>query len=404
MVSPFSFHAAPRFGATAPAPLQLACLWRAGILVATLRATVEQARTFPCTQCGASVEYKPGTTSLQCPYCGSQQAVPAPTGTVEELDFDATLAEAMREDGALEVVTARCRACGAESTLAPNVTADRCPFCGTTLSAASQSKRLLRPRSLLPFGVPREDARSRFRAWASGLWFAPNALAADARSGQIDGVYLPFWTFDCRTGTAYRGERGDDYVVRESYQTVENGRTVTRTRDVTHTRWSDVSGHVAVDFDDVLVTATRSLPADKLTALEPWDLPQLVPFEETYLSGFRTESWSVPLPDAFTHAQKVMAATIRTTIARDIGGDHQRIHGQDTRYADVRCKHLLLPVWVSSYTFGGKVYRFLVNARTGEVQGERPWSWIKIALAVLLAFTCCFFLLIVMAALSSRDR
>jgi small neutral amino acid transporter SnatA (MarC family) len=24
-----------------------------------------------------------------------------------------------------------------------------------------------------------------------------------------------------------------------------------------------------------------------------------------------------------------------------------------------------------------------VNARTGEVQGERPWSWIKIALAAI---------------------
>ena len=42
-----------------------------------------------------------------------------------------------------------------------------------------------------------------------------------------------------------------------------------------------------------------------------------------------------------------------------------------------------VPVWLSAYRYREKVYRFLVNARTGEVQGERPWSWIKITLAAL---------------------
>ena len=41
------------------------------------------------------------------------------------------------------------------------------------------------------------------------------------------------------------------------------------------------------------------------------------------------------------------------------------------------------PVWLSSYKYKDKVYRFLVNARTGEVQGDRPYSAIKIALLVI---------------------
>jgi hypothetical protein len=45
-------------------------------------------------------------------------------------------------------------------------------------------------------------------------------------------------------------------------------------------------------------------------------------------------------------------------------------------------KHLLLPMWIASYRYHEEVYRFLVNARTGEVQGERPWSWAKITLLV----------------------
>jgi len=79
-----------------------------------------------------------------------------------------------------------------------------------------------------------------------------------------------------------------------------------------------------------------------------------------------------------------MDKTIRQLILKDIGGDEQRIHSTNTSYADITFKHLLLPIWISAYNFNNKVYRFLVNARTGEVQGERPWSWIKITLFVLM--------------------
>jgi len=70
---------------------------------------------------------------------------------------------------------------------------------------------------------------------------------------------------------------------------------------------------------------------------------------------------------------------IRTDVCRDIGGDHQRIHSLKTEFDKTTFKHILLPIWISSYRYHGKVYRFLVNGRTGEVQGERPMSWIKIA-------------------------
>ena len=76
-----------------------------------------------------------------------------------------------------------------------------------------------------------------------------------------------------------------------------------------------------------------------------------------------------------------MAATIQQDIAHDIGGDHQRINSLDTRYGEIRYKHVLLPIWLSAFRFRDKTYRFVVNGRTGEVQGERPYSPFKIALA-----------------------
>ncbi len=80
-----------------------------------------------------------------------------------------------------------------------------------------------------------------------------------------------------------------------------------------------------------------------------------------------------------------MDRVIARDVRMDIGGDRQRIDAIQTRVSDVTFKHVLLPVWVAAYRYGGKSYRFVVNGQDGKVSGERPYSAIKIALAVLAA-------------------
>jgi hypothetical protein len=40
-------------------------------------------------------------------------------------------------------------------------------------------------------------------------------------------------------------------------------------------------------------------------------------------------------------------------------------------------------VWISAYRYQNKAYQFIINARTGEVQGERPYSILKIVFFIL---------------------
>ena len=92
------------------------------------------------------------------------------------------------------------------------------------------------------------------------------------------------------------------------------------------------------------------------------------------------------MDEGFEIAKGIADPEIRDLIRRDIGGDEQRIISINTQYNDITFKHLLLPVFVSAYKYKDKLYQFLVNGRTGEVQGQRPYSWIKIAgLVVLVA-------------------
>ena len=97
------------------------------------------------------------------------------------------------------------------------------------------------------------------------------------------------------------------------------------------------------------------------------------------------DRYQVELDEGFERAREIMAPIIRRDIERDIGGDHQRIHAADTRYGAIRFKHILLPVWLAAFRFRDKTYRFVVNGRTGKVQGERPYSAWKIIFAIVLA-------------------
>lgn len=342
------------------------------------------ARQFKCKQCGARLEFAPGTHELLCPYCGVKNEIAKSAGAVEELDFETALERATDAADTHEVLTVKCKECAAESTLPENVTSAPCPFCGSSLVTTAESRKAVKPGAILPFQVTKDAGGDAFRKWIGKLWFAPGDVKRLAEVEEsLSGVYVPYWTYDSETTTHYVGQRGEVYYTTESYTTTENGRSVTHTRRVRHVRWYPASGTVHDSFDDLLVRATDSLPAKYLDALEPWDLEHLEPYADEYLAGFRTDSYRVDLSEGFTTAQKMMQPTIEESCRSDIGGDEQRVDSMDTRYREIKFKHVLFPVWISAYRYRGRIFRVLVNARTGEVQGERPWSAAKIAGLVL---------------------
>ena len=340
---------------------------------------------FPCEQCGAKLEFAPGSTSLECPYCGHTQQIAAPggaAGVVEEKSFAAALAALRRTPVSALAQNGHeieCNGCGAVTVITGQAAA--CPFCDSPVVVpVEQDRETIVPESVLPFVIDERTAGESFKTWVSSRWFAPNDLAAKARRARIDGVYLPYYTYDARTSTSYRGQRGEYYYETETY-TDSEGKT--QTRQVRKTRWYPASGWVSCAFDDLLICASRSLPDKLIRDLEPWDLAALTPYDPRYLSGFMAERAAVGLEEGFDSAKRMMIPTIESAFRRDIGGDTQRISSYSTSHSDVTFKLFFLPLWLSSFRYDDKVYRFVVNARTGEATGERPWSVIKIVLAAL---------------------
>jgi hypothetical protein len=346
----------------------------------------KQDERFPCQQCGAVLKYAPGTEQQVCDYCGFENHIVYRAGTIEEYDLQDALRQLANTKPVEKKSQIHCNECGASFQFEASIHAGECPFCGTPIVTTTAHSKPIPPKSLLPFGIDERSAREQFQRWLQSLWFAPNAVKKYARSdSKLTGVYLPFWTFDSDTDTVYNGERGDIYYVNQPVQVMRNNRVVTEMKRVPKIRWTPVSGRVHRFFDDVLIGASKSLPRKIVDALQPWDLDQLIPYDENYLSGFRSEFYQVDLNEGFDYAKQVMDGVIYRDIAYDIGGDHQRIHQVRTRHGQTTYKHCLLPVWSAAFRYRDKSYRFVINGRTGEVQGERPYSWWKISFAVLAA-------------------
>ncbi|MEO1639593.1 MAG: TFIIB-type zinc finger domain-containing protein [Pseudomonadota bacterium] len=345
---------------------------------------------FPCDNCGADLRYDPSADQLTCDHCGNTQAVDGGgpwAGSIKELDFRRALDQRLDAEDIEETRVVTCPNCGAQTEFDPDLHAAECPFCATPVVTDTGPHRHIKPRGLLPFDLDEGQARKAMTDWLGGLWFAPNGLADYARKGRkMNGIYVPYWTFDADTKSRYTGQRGKHYY--ETKTVMRDGKR--KQVRVRKTRWSPASGRVARFFDDVLVLASKSLPKKYTDALEPWDLSALQPYNPEYLAGFRAEGYQVELADGFTEARAYMDRMIHRDVKYDIGGDAQRVTTVDTDVSDITFKHILLPVWLAAYKYRGQTYRFVVNGRTGRVQGERPYSAWKIAFAVLVGAILAF--------------
>lgn len=357
----------------------------------------EKIHRYPCPACGADLLYEPADGFLSCPHCDHKEAIPTSAEQVEERSFEQYLQirPEQMEQLAANALEVQCQSCGATVTFTPPEVARQCDFCGVQIvSQAKSADPILAPEGVLPFCITQQQANAGLRQWLQSRWFAPNALKQFAQPDSIHGVYLPFWTYDTNTTSHYTGERGEYYYVTETYYERDaQGNQVARTRQVRHTRWYSASGTVSRWFDDVLVPATISLAQNRLEALEPWDLVSLKPYDPAFLSGFKAQRYQVDLAQGFERVKQVTADVIQSDVREDIGGDEQRIHNIATHYSGITFKHLLLPVYSGAYHFNQKVFQIVINGRTGEIQGDRPYSFWKIALFV----TAILFILLIIA-------
>lgn len=351
-----------------------------------------------CVNCGAELLYAPGTTELNCGYCGHTEEIIPLANEFEELELQGYLRDMGAQSHSEEITMLHCKNCGANQHVEENYKSLHCVYCSMPLIVEDIYKEdWIIPGAVLPFQIDQKKAHQVFKIWVSKLWFAPNKLKRAALDpAHTKGLYSPYWTFDAELFATYSGERGDYYYVSVPYTTTQNGRSVTRNKQERRTRWSPARGTISGFVDDTLTKASKQKAGVIPTKIARWDLKKLQPFDSSFLAGFVTEKYTIPLKDGHLESEKEANHIARRWARRDIGGDEQRISSLNMTLSNETFKHILLPVYISAYQFKGKRYNFFVNGESGVLSGDRPYSFWKIfffIISIILVIVVIVFLL-----------
>lgn len=330
-----------------------------------------------CPRCSATVEYDPATRGMLCKFCGYRKTLPTPESgqSVSEIDFSqAETTESFNWGAEKKVVI--CKNCGGEEIYDALQTAAVCSFCGSTSVMPAADEKSIAPGGVCPFIVPVDKAGGLFSKWLGGKIFTPKKAKLQARPESFKGIYLPYWTFDAMTSSAFSGRAGYDKMVKRGDQTV------------LVTDWKPVSGVYQEFFNDYTVVGTDKSENSLVGRAEPFDFSQLVPYRPELLAGFGAERYSIGLKDAWMKAQEGIRGILYGKISQYICSVWRANRSDSvafsTQFSRITFKYILLPVWLSSFTYKGKLYQFVVNGQTGRVGGKAPVSALRVIIAIII--------------------
>ncbi len=324
-----------------------------------------KSKKITCPGCGADLRYEAGM--LRCHYCSYKEQFSQPPYALRYKPLQ-------RFTPTLQKKEYSCVSCGAE--FSSDAAATLCPYCKTALLGEFLEKP--KPLAVIPFKLTHKEALQRLHQHIKNLWFAPSAFVKEyKRASQLEGYYLPLFLFATKVFVRYTGERGEVYYVQTTRYINGRARVVNERR----VRWYPASGSVDLSFRDLQeVVIKDEYVRHKFTLQEAKE------FDERFLSGFVTKEYQIDSLLAFERAKAQTIARIEMAIRADIGGDLQRIHHYTREYYDEEMEYLLAPMYRLSIEWRGEKYDYRIDGVNGKVEGERPYSWLKILLfAIFIA-------------------
>lgn len=339
-----------------------------------------------CENCGGVMEFDVGTQGLKCPHCDTVVPIINDTSRIVEHNLTMHAVQTIRAEEKT-THTVECQGCGAKLEVAPTSTATECPYCGSSYVLAGKQEDAIVPDGVLPFQIDKNRVGELFRRWMKGRWLAPGELKNLYQQERLQGVYLPYWTFDAKVSASYTAMGGRRHTVTRRV----NGKTVRKT--VTH--WYPTSGYLSHFFNDVLVPASKKLNSGLLQQVGSFGTQQVASYAPEYFSGYAAECYTVDLEDGHKAALDAMHSELESMARSDVLRRYDEVSQVQVRanYQDETYKHVMLPIYTTAYTYKGKQYHVLINGQSGMVKGDYPKSPAKIAaivIAVLAALLALF--------------
>lgn len=282
--------------------------------------------------------------------------------------------------GAVETFT--CQNCGATTSFDPGTSTLRCPFCGTQLAvrADAAAAEITVDHYVLPFRIQKDESQSRIREWLGSSFWAPSDLKSRSALDRGQGSYIPFWRFDADTYSEWEGEVSRTHT-RQVPRTRTNaeGRTERYMATETYKTWHPRSGEHRGSYR-AWIPASTGLTQGEADQLMPFPEESMMTYSPDLLVGFSAEEPGIDEDGAWVAGE----ARIRELAREDCSLEVERLTRVDTELSNRRSAVCHLPIWIYGYRYQSQDYRVLVNGHTGEIVGERPVSRTRVIIAVAI--------------------
>lgn len=340
-----------------------------------------EAQLAKCSQCGGDVIYDPDAKGVKCTHCGFVEPVQTkPTeGIFYALD-DGFLPSSQTPQTKKEAY--KCQTCGAVTEILAHQVTRHCPFCGSVeIRQSAFQEQAFPPSALIPFRISKKKAQSNIQQWLKKGWFHPNSLAKSAQLEKFHGIYVPTWLYNAEVTASYKVEIGYYYYVTVEDVDSEGNRI---TRQEQRVRWEPHWGTYSDTFNNVSVEASSQITQDQWEKILPFSYTETWEVTPQFFPGYYVELYEKGPEQAWTIAEAIIDRETKNRIVTQLPGDTYRNLQINIKKHNVKFRHLLLPIWVSHYTFKGKTYYVLVNGETGKVGGKKPISVWKVIFAILI--------------------
>ncbi len=336
-------------------------------------------KIFKCENCGSSMEFDVKPQNLKCPNCDKIIEIIDDKSTIVEhtltLEDRETIKTSVKTSSTME-----CKGCGAHVEVEADCTAVECPYCGSSYVLAEKQEEVLVPDGVIPFKIEKVEVSKMIKKWISGRWLAPNKLKTLYQNDKVQGLYVPYWTFDSMVDCPYTAMGGRDRQV--AYEDDEG-----KTKYKTETDWYFTQGRINHFFDDVQVNASKNMKDSLIRGIEPFNTKNVSTYSPNYLSGFSSETYSIGLEEGNIEAKNRMRNSLYPMAEEEVRRHYDKVKDVNLKpyFYGETYKHVLLPVYATSYGYNSKNYTVLINGETGRMKGDYPKSPVKIALLVILA-------------------
>jgi hypothetical protein len=170
---------------------------------------------------------------------------------------------------------------------------------------------------------------------------------------------------------------------------------------VQETEWWPLSGRQHRYNSGYLVSGSRGLPQGQSLRIQPYNLPALKRYEPYFLAGWLAEEYSVARDEALVICREEFHRQEQRNIAAFLPGDTHSGLAVETDFSQENSDLCLLPIYILSYRYKDKVYRFLLNGQTGKYAGDKPVSGKRIGIAVGVVLGIIALVVLIIMILSS---